>query len=260
MKYTIEGLSQSVLLDLGLDCVDAVIIRWMMDFYHSGRMSKVNFQGIGEFFWMNYATAIKELPIIGIESKRAFAKRLDRMVECGLLYKHVVMQGGTYTYFAFSPEKIDSLTNKTDSVQNESPLYSKVQPPCTQKYNPPALKSTTKDSSISNSSIKDSEIGCLSQPTHQKTVSYKNYTEQQFIDECNAQSILDNSTLQSFIDYWTEKTASGKMRFQLEKTWETAKRMKKWLSNQRQWSKTAKADKNAPYICEGAEDAYKGIV
>ena len=84
---------------------------------------------------MNYATAIKELPIIGIESKRAFAKRLDRMVECGLLYKHVVMQGGTYTYFAFSPEKIDSLTNKTDSVQNESPLYSKVQPPCTQKYN-----------------------------------------------------------------------------------------------------------------------------
>ena len=35
-----------------------------------------------------------------------------------------------------------------------------------------------------------------------------------------------------FIDYWTEPNKSGtKMRFELEKTWDTSRRLKRWMSN-----------------------------
>ena len=34
-----------------------------------------------------------------------------------------------------------------------------------------------------------------------------------------------------FCEYWTEKTSSGKMRFQTEKTWETPKRLVRWKNN-----------------------------
>lgn len=37
--------------------------------------------------------------------------------------------------------------------------------------------------------------------------------------------------LDKFVDYWTEKTQSGKERWQTEKTFEVDKRLNRWLSN-----------------------------
>jgi hypothetical protein len=34
--------------------------------------------------------------------------------------------------------------------------------------------------------------------------------------------------LREFYDYWREKSASGLMRFQLQKTWDTSLRLKTW--------------------------------
>ena len=35
-----------------------------------------------------------------------------------------------------------------------------------------------------------------------------------------------------FIDYWTETNKSGtKMRFELEKTWDTSRRLKRWMNS-----------------------------
>ena len=33
MKYTIEGFNQQVLLNFNLDCIDAVILRYIIDLY-----------------------------------------------------------------------------------------------------------------------------------------------------------------------------------------------------------------------------------
>ena len=44
--------------------------------------------------------------------------------------------------------------------------------------------------------------------------------------------------IRSFYDYWTEKNASGKkMRFQLEKTWETTKRLSTLDRNENKFNK-----------------------
>lgn len=40
--------------------------------------------------------------------------------------------------------------------------------------------------------------------------------------------------IRAFFNYWTEKNKSGtKMRFELEKTWETSKRLQTWASREK---------------------------
>ncbi len=48
----------------------------------------------------------------------------------------------------------------------------------------------------------------------------------------------DESILNGFIDYWTEPNKSNtKMKYELNKTWETKRRLKTWAANQKKWDK-----------------------
>jgi len=54
----------------------------------------------------------------------------------------------------------------------------------------------------------------------------------------------DKNILESFLDYWTEPNKSNtKMKFELNKTWKTALRLKTWVANQKKWDKP-QASKN----------------
>jgi hypothetical protein len=108
MRWTIEGFSQNVLLSLGLDATDAVILRFIADFYLSGRMSKIT---VNEkvYFWLHYANVIAEIPILKID-KRQLSNKLDYMVEAGIMEKEVVRCGvGSKAYFRFKEETFAAL-------------------------------------------------------------------------------------------------------------------------------------------------------
>lgn len=48
----------------------------------------------------------------------------------------------------------------------------------------------------------------------------------------------EENILNGFIDYWTEPNKSNtKMKFELNKTWKTALRLKTWATNQKKWDK-----------------------
>lgn len=40
-----------------------------------------------------------------------------------------------------------------------------------------------------------------------------------------------------FLEYWLEKSKSGKTRFEMQKTWCTKRRLKTWIKNQNAWYK-----------------------
>jgi hypothetical protein len=59
--------------------------------------------------------------------------------------------------------------------------------------------------------------------------SYKNWGEEEF--KSDIAKYLDDfgrDACNAFFKYWSEKSASGKMKFQLERTWETKKRLETW--------------------------------
>jgi DNA-binding transcriptional regulator YhcF (GntR family) len=56
-----------------------------------------------------------------------------------------------------------------------------------------------------------------------------------FLNEINFLGV-EKDTREEFISYWTEENKSRtKMRFELEKTWDTKKRLERWINNTKKW-------------------------
>ena len=47
--------------------------------------------------------------------------------------------------------------------------------------------------------------------------------------------------IEDFLDYWTEENSRGKMRWELEKTWNTSLRYKRWVRNNAKFDKGSKS-------------------
>lgn len=93
---------------------------------------------------------------------------------------------------------------------------------------------TNKENKVNN---EEQESGA-SAPTPK---SFKKFSEEDFKEEIRKANVdlkLTDAMLHKFFGYWSERSASGLMKFQLEKTWETRRRLETWRDNQ------AKFDRN----------------
>ena len=58
----------------------------------------------------------------------------------------------------------------------------------------------------------------------------------------------DLKMIDAFFNYWSEPNQKGKMKWELEKTWDTKRRLKRWFDNQNKWNGTNKAGTSAARI------------
>ena len=59
---------------------------------------------------------------------------------------------------------------------------------------------------------------------------------------------VSKDVLKEFISYWTEPNKSGtKMRFELEKTWDTNRRLQRWCKNNLEWAGANRKQKTNKY-------------
>ena len=141
MLYSIEGFSQEQALKfrrvetvrrknpktgayedkealVALDCTDLVILRWLIKFWPN--MVKVEING-SQYAWLSYKDAMRDLPILNVQ-KKAFALRLKKMVDFGILSHRTVKNGGTFSYYGLGPEYmrlVDSEHARKDSDQGD---------------------------------------------------------------------------------------------------------------------------------------------
>jgi len=110
MKYVVAGYSQKILVDKKLDIIDAEILRWFIDFYFTGKMTKVidkktNF----EYVWVKYQAIIDDLPILGITNKQVIARRFKKMVDAGILKSYLHKKNGVYSCFQINEDEYNTL-------------------------------------------------------------------------------------------------------------------------------------------------------
>ena len=127
MKYTICGFSQSKLVEYGLDCNDALILRWLIDFAATGKMRKLLDNKI-IYYQVIYESIIKEFPVMGLNNTKSISHKFDKYVNCGLLIKKRggINAGGSKTLFAITEKLADlcyenSERNEHSSRENEKP-------------------------------------------------------------------------------------------------------------------------------------------
>ena len=153
MKYTIEGFDQELLVKWGLDSNDAIILRWFVDFYLSGKMAKVEHDG-ETYLWVNYQTCIDDLPIMRIKNKEVLARHFKKFEQCGLMKRHISRKGGIYTCFKLVEKEYIKLIEKVERSTENRRVDFKVGNERPKSREDVDSKVETKDSSIIDPSFK----------------------------------------------------------------------------------------------------------
>lgn len=161
-KYTILGFQQDKLLEFDFDIVDAMILRYFVDFKDTDDMVMIIYEKT-PYYWVLYEKLIENIPIIGITSKDALRRRFKKMVDAKVLKHYTLKSGGVFSYYALGENykcllKEDT-TQKSEGCDSEvGGCDSKVGRVPTQKSEPYDSKVGTNNSSIKYSSIKDNSI------------------------------------------------------------------------------------------------------
>ena len=131
MKYNIEGFSQRKLVEFGLDSVDAIILRWFVDFYATNKMVVLKDENDKEFKWVNYGAIIEDLPILKITNREVIARRFKKMENCGILEHWTCKNKGTFSCYRIG-DKYNCLIEENSHYTNKQ-YDSKVDRGQTQK-------------------------------------------------------------------------------------------------------------------------------
>jgi len=154
VKFTIYGFGQKRAVELGLDATDLVILRWLVDFYATGKMKKLQ-RAEKEYVWVNYGTLCDEFPILGIRSKSGMRNRLQKLVKAGVLEFYLLKEGGTWTYYRLVPEVLEELLSrpKRADEQQAKGVARESHPGCDGSVTPGVTRDRTKHPCIRREDI-----------------------------------------------------------------------------------------------------------
>lgn len=106
-------------------------------------------------------------------------------------------------------------------------------------------KTTQKKIKESKEKKEESVLGSPIGDTPKK--SFKSLTKEEFYNSLKPfVAEYGKELVRDFYDYWTEPNASGKLKFQLEKTWDTARRLKTWAKNEEKFSPKIQKEAKEP--------------
>jgi hypothetical protein len=154
MQYNIQGFDQKELVAKGLDAIDAVLLRWFIDFRQTDRMISKIHPDDGEYYWVRYQRVIEEFPILGITQTDGIGRRFKKLCDAGVLKSWIVKnQEGTYSYYRIASAYQDLYP---DALLKSAPDSKVGCAPVSKVVSAPVPKVGPKDPSIKkNSSIKN---------------------------------------------------------------------------------------------------------
>jgi len=109
MKYTILiNQYAAVKSGLDLDLIDLCIFDFIKDFANSNACTKFQTPE-GIYFWISHKLIIQEMPLLNIKTAPGLIKRIDNLIQSGLIVKHPNCEMYSRTLYAFG-ENYDLLT------------------------------------------------------------------------------------------------------------------------------------------------------
>lgn len=187
MKYTILGFSQEKLIELGLDYLDAVILRYFIDFRNTKKMTSKIIDGEC-YYWVDYQAIINEYPILNLKTKDSIYRRLKKLEEARVLKHVTVRKNGTYSFYNIDDNYIDLISKNDSEIENfktdKNPNHTDISPKGT-------------DINPSSTDEKSQAYGCKVGTNNPSTKS---------ININNVEKNLDDEVVKKTIDYLNLKT------------------------------------------------------
>lgn len=174
--------------------------------------------------YRSFYEAIKSLP----ENSRL--ELYEAIFELGLNFNEIKLEGISKSLFTLIKPQIEANNRKAEAGMmngKKGAEHGKKggRPP---KEKPPKNPQET-PKKPSNVNVNDNVNDNVNVNVNS---NYKKWDEKIFKEDItkNRKSYSDDLLIK-FFRYWSEKDAKGKMKFQLQKTWETSKRLSTWASN-----------------------------
>ena len=119
MKYTITiNQYAAVKNNMDLDLIDLAIFDFIKDFANSANCVKINTPE-GVFFWISHKLIMDSIPLLGIKSNQGIKRRVDNLINAGLLKKHPDCEKYRQTLYTFG-ENFDKLLFSDESSEPAS--------------------------------------------------------------------------------------------------------------------------------------------
>jgi len=243
MQYTCLGFNQEKLLQLKLDLTDTALLRWYIDFFNTGKMSTIDVINektglVDTFAWIKYDAVVKDLPLLGIHNVRNMARRFDKIVDSGLMFKHVSKTlRGSYACYRLNSDIYNSIISKKtnsspkkEKIENKNRNASKsilqnvknipidsskvsASPVCKVSLSPPR---TVSESTAKRSLYHKNSSTNLNTYTNNAAAKLKNYSkeEESFLDlknkfqEISSELVFDSVFYQDAHDYLIKNSLS----------------------------------------------------
>lgn len=127
MKYTILiNQYAAVTNGLNLDLIDLAIFDFIKDFANSSSCVKMQTPE-GVYFWISHKLVLEAMPLLNIKTNQGLIKRIDNLINAGILRKHpncdkyrqtLYSFGENYDLFAFANMDLQP-TTKVDTPQQK---------------------------------------------------------------------------------------------------------------------------------------------
>ena len=116
MKYTILiNQYAAVTNGLNLDLIDLAIFDFIKDFANSSNCVKIQTPE-GIYFWISHKLVLEAMPLLNIKTNQGLIKRIDNLINAGLLTKHPNCEKYRQTLYSFG-DKYDLLAFANDNLQ-----------------------------------------------------------------------------------------------------------------------------------------------
>ena len=144
-----DGIQYSLILhlrevqELGIDIslADLVIFEFLRSFETKTYCKKEKLDDEQIYFWVSHELIMKQLPILGIKTKRGIIDRINNLVNIGLLIRYTSPKGVNKSYYRFTA-LADMFDSGCTYEQNFTPPMNKTSHPYEQNFTPPMNKTS----------------------------------------------------------------------------------------------------------------------
>ena len=144
------GFYQPRAVELGLCSDDLLVLRWFVDYAGTDKMRTLIIDN-SIYYWVNYDTVLKELPILKVKKQTLYKKHFMNLCNANVLIHKQVKEGGNFSYYCYGinyqtllylQDKDTPLVKNTDLVYKHTEGVYKDTEPCVQTYQTLAYKHT----------------------------------------------------------------------------------------------------------------------
>lgn len=127
MQYTIT-INQKAVIELGLnlDVLDMAIFDFIVHFAHWDKCQRLQ-TNAGVYFALQHKTIISQMPILGINTAAGILRRINKLIEAGLLERHPDCEMMKMTFYKFG-RNYDKVFFVTPNENLQPPIKISVTP------------------------------------------------------------------------------------------------------------------------------------